>query len=127
MRPTGFAGAEVEVCAMAQRVSEKCVGIVSVYGWRTPGAAGSKRDGRAGGARILTACARSSSPAGSHRCRSTCAGCSGWPSALWTVALAVVGALALTGAATGRAVWICLAGFALGFLALDWERRHRDR
>ena len=47
--------------------------------------------------------------------------------ALWTAALAVVGALALTGAETGRAVWICLAGFALGFLALDWERRHRDR
>ncbi len=46
---------------------------------------------------------------------------------LWAVALAVVGALALTGAGTGRAVWICLTGFALGFLALDWERRHRDR
>lgn len=46
---------------------------------------------------------------------------------LWALALAVVGALALAGAETGRAGWICLAGFALGFLALDWERRHRDR
>lgn len=46
---------------------------------------------------------------------------------LWAVALAVVGVLALTGTATGRAVWTCLVGFALGFLALDWERRHRGR
>jgi hypothetical protein len=46
---------------------------------------------------------------------------------LWAVALAVVGVLAVTGTATGRAGWICLTGFALGFLALDWERRHRDR
>lgn len=46
---------------------------------------------------------------------------------LWAVALAVVGALAIAGAEVGRAGWICLTGFALGFLALDWERRHRDR
>lgn len=46
---------------------------------------------------------------------------------MWAAALAVVGVLALLGTATGRAAWICLTGFALGFLALDWERRHRAR
>ncbi len=43
---------------------------------------------------------------------------------LWLVALVVLGALALAGAPTGRGVWICLVGFALGFWALAWDRRH---
>lgn len=47
--------------------------------------------------------------------------------ALWLVALLVVGGLTLGGVATGRGVWICATGFALGFVALDWERRHRAR
>jgi hypothetical protein len=46
---------------------------------------------------------------------------------LWLVALAVVGALTLGGVATGRGLWICATGLALGFVALDWERRHRGR
>lgn len=44
---------------------------------------------------------------------------------LWLVALAVVGGLTLAGIQTGRGLWVCLAGLALGWPALDWERRHR--
>lgn len=44
---------------------------------------------------------------------------------LWVVALAVVGGLSLAGIGTGRGLWVCLTGIALGGLALDWERRHR--
>ncbi len=47
--------------------------------------------------------------------------------ALWLVALLVVGAMTLGGVATGRGVWICVTGLALGFVGLDWERRHRGR
>ncbi len=44
--------------------------------------------------------------------------------AAWVVALVVVGSLTITGATTGRGVWICLVGIALGLWALLWERRH---
>lgn len=43
----------------------------------------------------------------------------------WLVALAVVGVLELTGHSTGRVVWVCLAGIALGGWGLLWERGRR--
>ncbi|MDO8106667.1 DUF2530 domain-containing protein [Isoptericola sp. b441] len=46
---------------------------------------------------------------------------------LWLAALLTVWVLALTGHPTGRGLWICATGCVLGFLALDWERRHHTR
>jgi hypothetical protein len=43
----------------------------------------------------------------------------------WVVALATVGVLELAGRSTGRAVWVCLAGAALGGWGLLWERGRR--
>ncbi len=47
---------------------------------------------------------------------------------LWAVALAVTSAIGLLGHIEGRTVVICATGFALGFVALGWERwRFRKR
>lgn len=45
----------------------------------------------------------------------------------WLVALATLGVLELAGRSTGRAVWVCLAGLALGGWGLVWERGRRTR
>ena len=47
---------------------------------------------------------------------------------LWALALVVTSVIGLVGEVEGRTVTICATGFALGFVALAWERwRFRKR
>ena len=43
---------------------------------------------------------------------------------VWTVALVVLGVVALTVGAPARAVATCAAGAVLGFAGMAWTRRH---
>lgn len=46
---------------------------------------------------------------------------------LWAVAVVVTTVLLLAGQVEARTVAVCATGLALGFVALAWERRRRDR
>lgn len=47
--------------------------------------------------------------------------------ALWVAGLVVAVVLWRAGVITTTPVWSCVAGVALGFVALAWERTHRRR